>query len=90
MTLLDILWIVIALNVGFILGLFWYSIAQQEECFKCREKMCQDCEFKEALDNRCFNCKHIYQPLDTVSWCNVKNDYVFSDNVACENFQKRN
>lgn len=38
MTILDVVLIILALNIGMVLGAWWHSIFDMQRCYKCMEQ----------------------------------------------------
>ncbi|WP_041736873.1 hypothetical protein [Caldicellulosiruptor acetigenus] len=53
-------------------------------------KLCENCDYKEYMQHRCFSCRHNPKPWEPFAVCEIKQQWVSPDDGACEKFEPRN
>lgn len=53
------------------------------------EKLCENCDFREYMQYKCFSCRYNPKPWESFAMCKIKQQWVSSDDTACERFEPR-
>lgn len=80
--MLNVVFVLVAASLGFVMGCWFSAMVRQEECFECRREMWtainldkQQSEYKNYCEGYCFDCAHYDGTMD-YGKCNLCNGYV--------------